>query len=41
LPRSTWSEARTYPPAICKRRTTKPLPKKIKQALHSQMNGYG
>jgi hypothetical protein len=34
-------EARTYPTAICKRRTTTSLCKKIKQALCFQLHGYG
>jgi hypothetical protein len=37
----TRSELRAYPPAICKRRTTKCLRKKTKQARLIQLNCYG
>ena len=39
--RKARSEPRAYPKAICKRRTTKPLRKKIKQGRLSQWHGYG
>ncbi len=35
------SEPRAYPPAICKRRTTRALRKKIKQERLIQLHGYG
>jgi hypothetical protein len=38
--RKTRSEPRAYPRAICKRRTTKLLRKKIKQGCLIQLHGY-
>jgi hypothetical protein len=39
--RKTRSEARAYPPVVCKRRTTASLRKKIKPTLAIQLHGYG
>src|SRR5215469_13194587 len=39
--RKARSEARAYPSWICKRRTTKPLRKKIEQTRPTQLHEYG
>jgi len=39
--RKARSEARAYPPVVCKCLTTKSLRKKIKPTLAIQLHGYG